>query len=721
MGAQRPIRSELFRQVVRDGSLPAAIVMTLMLSAIVSLAQQGTQVADSLRTDSIAVESPLPSPALGVVRFLFNTVPQWVQIGGVFLGAAVALVVLFLAWRHRVAVGNWFTAKSRAWKMGFAAIALVVLGGIGFAGSWSWNYMMHDNEFCGGCHIMNVPFERFGTSEHAKLQCHDCHRQSIFASMKELYVQVTERPDKIPEHRSVPNAICSECHIQRDADSTWKRVSATAGHQVHLNPRSPVMSRIECTTCHGQEVHRFKPVSETCAQSGCHDDVKVELGKMAQQTDLHCTVCHEFTVKAVEGNPIDSSRAALVPGDQQCLGCHAMQERMGEFAPEKEPHGAKCGTCHNPHAQTTPTGAFQSCATSGCHVRSDSLTASHRNLGRHRLETCGACHGAHTWTASGVDCRSCHTGIRDPAVRTRPPGDASPMTSTTRSPVGGPSPHGTRPAMPAGRPSLTPVGGDGRDIVQPPPAVRGTRAVLRPTAWSGSRQAGAVQSPPPAGRARWRGHEGPQLLLTAVGSSSPQGRDTAKFQHARHESVSCTTCHRMPAGSGDLKRLARDCQGCHHASTAVGRDCVRCHTAAEMGAARTVQVPFALAVWPQPRTRPLGFSHGQHGRLECSGCHADARVKAVGRTCASCHGDHHTEASTCSSCHPPARETHQRDVHATGCATSGCHERERGTAVSPVRATCLACHAEQKEHMPKRECAPCHLSAWTGPPGGARP
>ena len=117
--------------------------------------------------------------------------------------------------------------------------------------------------------------------------------------------------------------------------------------EVGAQPRAheqPVMSKLECTTCHGQEVHRFKPVSETCAQSGCHDDVKVELGKMAEQTDLHCTVCHEFTVKSAEGNPIDSSRAALIPTDQQCLGCHEMKERLGVFAPEDEPHVAKCGT-----------------------------------------------------------------------------------------------------------------------------------------------------------------------------------------------------------------------------------------------------------------------------------------------------------------------------------------------------------------------------------------
>ena len=676
--------------------------MSALIAVIAALLQQGTQVADSLRTDSVNVESPLPSPALQVVRFLFNTVPQWVQIGGVFLASAVALVLAVLLWRNRVAVRAWFDARSRAWKLGFAAIVLAVLGGIGFAGTWSWNYMMHDNEFCSGCHIMDEPFARFGTSEHAQLGCHDCHRQSIFASAMELYIQVTERPDKIPEHATVPNAICSECHIQRDPDSTWQRISATAGHQVHLNPRSPVMSKIECTTCHAQEVHRFKPVAETCAQSGCHDDVSVELGKMAQQTDLHCIVCHEFTVPATEGTPIDSSRQALVPGEQQCLGCHAMRERLGEFAPENEPHGARCGSCHNPHVQTTPEGAFQSCATSGCHVRSDTLTAMHRSLGNHRLQTCGACHGAHTWKANAVDCRSCHTGISDPAVRTRPP-DQPDISSSDR-----------RQRDVAFVPFVR-----SRDVITPSPHGAGTGLTLRPAALSDNRQAGMATAPWPAGRVRWRSRPTP-ATLTIVGPE--QGRDTSRFAHAEHDVLSCTTCHSTRAGHGDLiQSVARDCQGCHHGTRAIVRDCARCHTSGEIGAARRVATPVSFSVWPQPRTRQLSFAHESHAGLDCATCHDDTRQKAVQRDCASCHADHHTADRNCASCHPPARDTHTRDLHATGCAGSGCHLSERGAAVSPVRATCLLCHDGQREHKPDRECAPCHLSSWTAATTGGRP
>jgi nitrate/TMAO reductase-like tetraheme cytochrome c subunit len=689
------------------------------------LAQQQAAMPDTTPLDSIAAVPELPSPELRVVRFMFNDVPQWVQIGGVVIAAIVGIVLAVLVWRNRVAIGGWFGAKSRAWKLGFAAITLVVVAGVGFAGLSTWNYMMHDNEFCSGCHIMGEPFQRFGTSEHAKLNCHDCHQQSIFASMWELYVQVMERPTEIPAHRGVPNEICSGCHVRDDPDSTWQRVVATAGHQVHLNPASPVMSQVECITCHGLEVHRFRPVAETCAQSGCHDDIRVELGSMAQQTDLHCTVCHEFTVPATEGLPVDSSRATFAPGEQQCLGCHAMRERLLSFAPEDEPHGAKCASCHNAHVQTTAAGAYQSCATSGCHAQSDTLTAMHRSLGSHRLQTCGACHAAHTWTANAVDCRSCHTGINDPAVRTRPPGAAPgsvmphpagvvPLPVQAAPAPGAAGPLPTESPHPARAPRAVAPSAGG-DVVLPIPSGRRPALDLLPASWSGSRKAGAAPELLPAGRLRWRPPAPDELIGDAdPGARQSQGRDTLGFEHARHESVSCTTCHSTATGHGTLRvSVARDCQGCHHANNTTGRDCARCHTTAEIRPVRQVTTQVALTVWPAPRQRSLPFAHERHVGVECAACHGLDRARPMERTCESCHADHHQARVDCASCHPPAQSTHTRALHQTGCGTSGCHAAESTPAVTPVRGTCLACHAEQRDHMANRECAGCHLSAWS--------
>jgi hypothetical protein len=565
--------------------------------------------------------------------------------------------------------------------MGFAALVFVALGGVGFAGLKSWNFMMHDNGFCTGCHVMNVPFRKFTASEHSKLGCHDCHRQGMTANVRQLYQWVAERPEKIGQHAPVPNRICAECHIQRDADSTWKRISATAGHAIHLNPRSPAMRDMQCVTCHAQEVHRFKPANTTCAQSGCHEKVRTELGKMAAQTSLHCSTCHAFTTAIVEGNPTDSARAALVPNQEQCLECHQMREQMKSFKPENDPHKGVCGTCHNPHTQTSPKGAFQSCATSNCHARSDTLTAMHRGLtGRHKLETCGACHVAHTWKAQATDCKSCHTGISDPAVRVRRPPNEDRFHDALA-----PSPHADVPRSRGDRVVPLPSGA----------------IPLRPASWNGS----STKATPAS--LDWGAGRNP----TRPFFREAQG-DSAKFAHARHESVSCVTCHTTTSQHGGLKSTARQCTACHHGNTAVGRNCASCHTTSELAAPLALTVRVALTAGRRSIDRTLPFAHARHTKLACDQCHAQNLARTVQQTCTSCHADHHDATRDCASCHPPSRSTHTRALHLTGCAGSGCHDQEKTPATTPVRAVCLACHAEQKDHKSGRECATCHLSTW---------
>jgi hypothetical protein len=666
-------------------------VVTQLALAVQTVATQDSMRRDTVAVDSVVVESPLPGGPAAVARFLFSTVPQWIQIAGVFLGAAVALALLVVVWRRRTRILAWFTAKSRGWKLGFAAIVLVALGGVGFAGLKSWNFMMHDNRFCSGCHVMKTPFQRFASAEsHGDLSCHDCHRQGMSANVRQLYQWVAERPDRIGEHAPVPNHICNECHNQTQADSVWKRIASTAGHQIHQNPRSPALERLSCVACHGKEVHRFKSTENNCATSGCHDQIKIELGKMAAaQTRMHCTMCHQFSATTIASNPVDSARGAMRPGEEQCLSCHQMQQRMKEFRPETDPHNGECGLCHNPHSQTTIVGAYQSCATSNCHARSDTLTAMHRGLtGRHKLENCGACHVAHTWKVGRTDCRACHSGITDPAVQTRRPDES-------------PSPH----SAPRNN--------------EPP-----TPDPLIPASFRGHRQAVPAFSRHAAGRSQWRRHTErptqPALTLRPVALPvatepfvSPGGDSTAQFAHANHRSVSCTTCHTSDVSHGGLKvSVARRCTACHHANTAVGNDCQRCHRATELTRPLSMSVPVRLTVSHAPQTKTLAFEHARHGRLECSTCHAATLARTVEKTCASCHADHHEATRTCTTCHTPSPASHPRTLHVTGCGGSGCHTTEATAAVTPARAVCVACHVKQADHKPGRDCASCHLSQW---------
>ena len=216
--------------------------------------------------DSVVVESPLPGGVATVVRFLFQSVPQWFQIAGFFAGVLIGLAVLVYLWTKRAAIVDWIVTRPRAVRIGLMSAGVVAVVAAAGAGKVSWDYMQHDNDFCTGCHVMGPAFERFTASEHDSLSCHDCHQQSIFASMRQLYLWVAERPEEIGEHSPVANAVCEACHVTEEPE-VWQRVASTAGHRTHLESDSSALRDIMCVTCHGQEVHQFVPVDSTCSQA----------------------------------------------------------------------------------------------------------------------------------------------------------------------------------------------------------------------------------------------------------------------------------------------------------------------------------------------------------------------------------------------------------------------------------------------------------------------
>lgn len=360
--------------------------------------------------DPESLESPVPGGLARVVRF-FLDFPQPLQIAGLIVGAIVAALLAFVVWRRRSRIWTWMRTRPRivyAWAAG-VGVALAVAGA--GAGLWGYNYIQHDNGFCTGCHIMGPSFIRFTESEHSQLECHDCHRQPMTASLRQLYLWVLERPEEIGEHAPVPTAVCAECHIQEDPNETWERISATQGHQVHLESDSSALADVQCVTCHGQEVHQFVPAEQTCATAGCHDaaDTEFVLGEMSgAETTFHCLGCHVFTAPVqATGMP---GGAEMIPGVEQCSACHAMQPLVAEFSPASDPHEAACGACHNPHDQTEPVEAFETCTSAGCHSDPAALTPFHRGV-EHVLQDCAACHDAHGFVVDGGDCRSCHTGL----------------------------------------------------------------------------------------------------------------------------------------------------------------------------------------------------------------------------------------------------------------------------------------------------------------------
>ena len=204
------------------------------------------------------------------------------------------------------------------------------------------------------------------------------------------------------------------------------------------------------------------------------------------------------------------------------------------------------------------------------------------------------------------------------------------------------------------------------------------------------------------------------FVLAALVGVAATGIETAArttvrpFDHRRHESVSCRTCH----GTGGQHRASfirtpRDCAACHH-SVERARDCRSCHSDAQLEGVATAFTALSFTVWDSARTRLLPFTHRMHERVACTTCHATPITLARSRECASCHEQHHRAEAQCSACHQkPASTAHPRDAHLT-CGAAQCHAPRVAPAANLSRNLCLICHGERREHEAGSSCASCH-------------
>jgi hypothetical protein len=683
-----------------------------LLAQVATVADSAAQAASAvpsavhgggINPAELKVENPVPGFIGQLLQMGFN-LPSWVQIALVAVGGVIGLVVAVLLWKNRESLLAWLGARSRGYKMGLAAVAaFTVVGGAGAAYAGN-HYMEHNNDFCMSCHVMGDAWTAFQQSEHRKLECHQCHRQSQLANARQLYFWIAERPTEIPKHAGVPTRICSECHVQSRADSGWKRIVRTAGHRLHMESDSSTLKEIACVTCHGQEVHRFKPVDKTCGQSNCHatKDTKIVLGNMAGQTSQHCTSCHTFTRVVPENISMDSTRQYLKPtaGPKSCFGCHQMKDKLKGFdVADDKGHNGVCGTCHNPHTQTQTKQAYTSCASSGCHSDLASKSPFHAKSGKHGSESCGQCHQAHSWKPIGTQCIDCHKNILN--------NDAKPAQANQKK-----ASADDAPASPA---LLRPI------------AFRTTDRLTH-------RRARHANSPVRQGRPlrrivnRSAASQVITLLPVTVLLQPPAQppkpttlgapKDSKSFSHKQHKLLACAGCHAATSGAL-LVKTKTDCASCHHAAERPTA-CEGCHSLrTALKTTRPQTLTMRTSSDTPPRTRTAPFDHVRHRDLSCTGCHSNGPLLGVSKSCASCHTEHHEPERSCSSCHPPAKVAHQRAAH-DGCAGSGCHSNANVLALPPSRSTCLVCHTEQVTHKPKRECAECHAVSWTPVARGSR-
>ena len=143
-------------------------------------------------------------------------------------GAIVAVAVLVLLWRRRrvdAGPGSPLGTGASSWRSGRRSVrycSLMVGGGVK-----ANNYVMHDNDFCRGCHIF-VPsgqiFVRPDTGtyllvnqlegKHDSLSCHACHPFDLRPRPRSCSTgswrgRTRSRP--MPRCRGT---ICEQCHVR---------------------------------------------------------------------------------------------------------------------------------------------------------------------------------------------------------------------------------------------------------------------------------------------------------------------------------------------------------------------------------------------------------------------------------------------------------------------------------------------------------------------------
>ena len=570
---------------------------------------------------------------------VFFTLPQWIQIGGAVAGAIAALVVLVLLWRNRVALWTWLTTRSRPLKLALgAAVVIGVLGGA-VGGAVSWNYMQHDNGFCTGCHVMGPAFARFTQSEHSRLQCHDCHQQSIFASMRQLYLWVAERPAEIGAHAPVANAVCEQCHAGGDREK-WQRIATTAGHRTHLESDSSALRGVQCVTCHGVEVHHFAPADSTCGS--CHTKSGIQLAGMKNQTALHCAACHQFTADVPLLATRDSASSTLTPGSRQCLACHEMRGQLAGFDLAQDPHAGTCGMCHNPHTQQRPADARQTCT--GCHSdwRGEPFHrgASHRA----RAAECLTCHLPHQAKVDAADCEGCHRAVRGRRAATPPlPFD----TTRALQPRSSGYQHGPPAPEPRGKGDSRPFEVEG--VLADTFSHNRHKALACITCHPSTSERSRLTFEPPRGcqichhqaqqkacgtcHAAAEFNERQASVGIAVGSRPARTR-SVRFAHDTHQRVACVSCHTTAVTLAPAAAV-KECTSCHESHHEVERACVSCHTEADVLGAHRAQ--------PEPHEAcdachaPATVARLTPGRSFCVTCHVAQKDHAAPRECTVCH------------------------------------------------------------------------------------
>ncbi|MEJ2253856.1 MAG: cytochrome c3 family protein [Nitrospirota bacterium] len=299
-------------------------------------------------------------------------------------------------------------------KIIIAVLILVMAVGGGAVAYKFYDFTQNNPKFCVACHLMQPAYDAWSVSEHAGINCHECHHLTIPEQNQLLISFVLHRPERVPPRHGkiiVSWKYCVKCHWEREKGfENAPLINDSTMHAKHY-----FSEQIECAKCHGYIVHKFTPEARFCVR--CHEGKEVHGAGMKE---LACLNCH------TDRTP------TLLPGRGKCLYCHGgpkVRENLkaGEtldvthYQPSQEtikraikinvPKGApmrfSCFLCHKPHGKLRPEQGH--CL--NCHERIP-------DVGKHGLHikvvgmVCTQCHKPHGWAVTKQQakktCTQCH-------------------------------------------------------------------------------------------------------------------------------------------------------------------------------------------------------------------------------------------------------------------------------------------------------------------------
>jgi len=256
--------------------------------------------------------------------------------------------------------------------------------------------------FCNSCHIMNDYYASWQNSEHAEVNCLDCHLQPgfggyIMGKVNGLAQAVDCAVGRVGTKPSatVMDSSClrSECHSTAElADDALVYNGIKFTHKNHIDTVVGGM-KVTCGTCHSHfEGDKHFSVSHN-ACFACHFLGSNTADGRLVKTD--CQSCHEIPSEVIQRGFVTIDHREFVSYQASCEeSCHKR-----EVAQSSQVEDTVCLNCHD--------------FSMGEDVNSVELHASHSH--GEKIE-CFSCHGevlhGQTRVASVsamMDCQSCHS------------------------------------------------------------------------------------------------------------------------------------------------------------------------------------------------------------------------------------------------------------------------------------------------------------------------